>query len=45
VLSCTGLCDGPIIRPEESYRVCGAYECDCEASTRRRPRSTMTVEL
>jgi hypothetical protein len=39
-----GLCDGPITRPDESYRVCGVSECDREASTRR-PRSTRAVEL
>jgi hypothetical protein len=28
VLSGTGLCDGPIPRPEESYRLWCLYECD-----------------
>jgi hypothetical protein len=28
VLSGRGLCDGPIPRPEESYRVCCELECD-----------------
>jgi hypothetical protein len=28
VLSGTGLCDGPIPRPEESYRLWRLFECD-----------------
>jgi hypothetical protein len=28
VLSCRGLCDGPIPRPEESYRLRRVSECD-----------------
>jgi hypothetical protein len=32
VLSGRSLCVGLITRPEESYRVCGVSECDCEAS-------------
>jgi hypothetical protein len=28
VLSGTGLCDGPIPRPEESYRLWCVFECD-----------------
>jgi hypothetical protein len=28
VLSGRGLCDGPIPRPEESYRLCCVFECD-----------------
>jgi len=35
VLSGRGLCDGPIIRTEEPYKVC-CVECDSEASTVRR---------
>jgi hypothetical protein len=35
-LSDSGLCDGPITRPEESYRVCVCLmECDLETSTIR----------
>ena len=37
VLSGRGLCDGPIPRPEESYRLRCAIVCDLEASTMRRP--------
>ena len=32
VLSGRGLCDGLIIRPEESYRLCCAVVCDLETS-------------
>jgi hypothetical protein len=28
VLSGTGLCDGPILRPELSYRLLCVFECD-----------------
>jgi hypothetical protein len=35
VLSGRGLCDGSIARPEESYRVWGVPECDCESSIMR----------
>jgi hypothetical protein len=28
MLSSRGLCDGPISRPEESYRLCGVLVCD-----------------
>jgi hypothetical protein len=28
VLSGRGLCDGPILRPEESYRLWCVFECD-----------------
>ena len=38
VLSGRGLCDGPITRPEESYRV--SCVCDSEVSTMRRPWPT-----
>ena len=34
------LCVGPITHLENSYRVCGLYECDIETSTMNRPRST-----
>jgi hypothetical protein len=38
VLSGRGLCDGPIPRPEEYYRLCvSLIECDLETSTKRRP--------
>jgi len=32
VLSGRGLCDEPITRPEESYRLCCAVVCDLETS-------------
>ena len=32
VLSGRGLCDGPITRPEESYRLCCVVVCDIETS-------------
>jgi hypothetical protein len=38
------LCDRPIARPEESYRVCGVPECDLETSTTRKPRPTRAVK-
>ena len=37
VLSGRGLCDGPIPRPEESYRLCCVIVCDPETSKMRRP--------
>jgi len=37
----TGLCDGPITRPEESY---GMFECEFEISAMRRPISTRAGE-
>jgi hypothetical protein len=37
VLSGRGLCDGPIPRPEESYRLWCVSECDREASIMKRP--------
>jgi hypothetical protein len=37
VLSARGLCDGPIPRPEESYRLCCVIVCDLETSRMRRP--------
>jgi len=41
VLSGRGLCDGPIIRPEESCRVCVCARLRCrEASNMRRPYPT-----
>jgi hypothetical protein len=39
LLPATGLCDGLVTRPVESYRV-WCVECDREASTMRRPRPT-----
>jgi hypothetical protein len=30
MLSGRGLCDGPITRPEESYRLCSVIVCDLE---------------
>ena len=38
VLPGTGLCNGPIPRPEESSTGCGVSECDHEALIMRRPR-------
>jgi hypothetical protein len=43
VLSGKGLCDGPIPRPEESYRE-WCLECDLETLTKRRPMPTRAVE-
>ena len=37
VLSGRGLCDEPIIRPEESYRLRRVVVCDQETSKMRRP--------
>jgi len=37
VLSGRGLCDGPITRPEKSYRLCCVVVCDQETSRMRRP--------
>ena len=37
VLSGRGLCDEPITRPEESYRLCCVVVCDLETSRMRRP--------
>jgi hypothetical protein len=34
VLSGRGLCDGPIPRPEESYRLCCVFVCDLETSNK-----------
>jgi len=31
----SGLCDGPITGPEESYRVCGVFQLDGKASIMR----------
>jgi len=46
VLSGGGLCNGPSIRPEESYRVCVCVtECVSEAPTMRGPRSTRAAEI
>ena len=41
VLSLTGLCDGPISRPGESYRVSCVTMCDLEMSRMRRPWPTL----
>jgi hypothetical protein len=38
VLSGRGLCEGPIPRPEESYRLWCVSECDVVTSKRGRPR-------
>jgi hypothetical protein len=38
VLSRRGLCNGPITRPEESYRLWCVSECDLDNSKRRGPR-------
>jgi hypothetical protein len=35
VLSGRGLCDGPIPRPEESYRMWCVFECDQVKNTNR----------
>ena len=40
VLSGRGLCDEPITRPEESYRLWCVVVCDLEASVMRRPCPT-----
>ena len=40
MLSGRGLCDGVIIRPEESYRLWCVVECDLEISRMRRLWST-----
>jgi hypothetical protein len=37
VLSGRGLCDEPITRPEESYRLWCVVVCDLETSRMRRP--------
>jgi hypothetical protein len=44
VSSDRGLCDGPIIHPEESYRESGVSERDCGTSAKRRPWPTRAVE-
>ena len=40
VLSDRGLCEGPITRPEESYRLWCVVVCDLEISWMRRPWPT-----
>jgi hypothetical protein len=40
VLSGTGLCDGLITRPEESYRMLCVVVCDLETSWMRGPWAT-----
>jgi hypothetical protein len=42
VFSSRVLCEGPITRSENSE--CGVCECDLEASTMRRPRTTSAVQ-
>jgi len=37
VLSCRGLCDGLITRPEESCRLWCVFMCDLETSLMKRP--------
>jgi hypothetical protein len=37
VLSGRGLCDGPILRLEESYQLLYVFVCDLETSSTRRP--------
>jgi len=44
VLSDRCLCDGPITRPEESYRVWSVTGWDRKTSTTRMPRTVRTVE-
>jgi hypothetical protein len=44
VVSGRGLCDRPITRPEESYRVWCVSERDFETSVMRRPRPAKAVE-
>jgi uncharacterized integral membrane protein len=41
VLSGRGLCDGPITRPEESYRLWCVTVCDLEISSMRRSWPTL----
>jgi len=41
VLSGRGLCDEPITRPEESYRLWCVVVCDLETSRMRRPWSAL----
>jgi len=43
MLSFTGLCDGPITLPEESYGMWCVYECD-PGTLERKARLTRTVE-
>jgi hypothetical protein len=40
VLSCKGLCDGLITRPDESYRLCCVVVCDIETARVRMPWPT-----
>jgi hypothetical protein len=42
MLSCRGLCHGPITRPGESYRLRCVVGCDLETSRMRRPWSALT---
>jgi hypothetical protein len=44
VLSGRVLCDEPITRPDESYRVLCVTECDLETWKMRRPGTTRAVE-
>ena len=43
VLSGRGLCDEPITRPEESYRLCCVVVCDLETSRIGAPYIYMTL--
>ena len=45
VLSGRGLCDGPITRPEESYRLWCVVVCDLEISWMRRPWPSLLLLL
>ena len=40
VTSGRGLCDGPITRPEKSYRLWCVFVCDIETSRMRSPWTT-----
>ena len=45
VLSSRGLCDGLIIRLEESYRLCCVVVCDLENLTNEEPYPINVTEL
>jgi len=45
LISGTGLCDGLITCPEESYRMWCVSECDRKASRVRKPCSTMGCQV
>jgi len=44
MLSSTGLCEGPIPRPEGSYTECGVLKCDLETSTMMGLRPSRAVK-